>query len=98
LGERESNDTVSRNAKHIAIMTEKMVNISERIVEMAGSYKALEKSYVTLNECHHDLEGRMMKIETEWAFTKKLVGWILGGSAASLILNVITLAKLFGVM
>lgn len=89
-------ETIELNAKNIAVILEKIKSLSERVVEMAGSYKALEKSYGVLNECHHDLEERMARLEAEWGFSKSLIKWILGGSALSLILNLVALAKLFG--
>lgn len=98
IGERHMTDTVETNAKNIAIILEKFNAFSERLVEIAGSCKALEKSYGVLNECHHNLEDRLTRLETEWGFTKGLVKWLLGGSMLSLILNLVSLAKLFGVI
>ena len=92
------NDTVEANAKNIAIILERVKTISERCTELAGNYKELEKSYGVLNECHHSLEERMGRLEAEWGFSKALIKWVLGGSMLSLALNIIMLAKQFGLM
>jgi len=86
----------TENEKHIAVITEKLYNLDERITELAGNYNALQKSYYVLNECHHKLELGFTRMETEWKTTKGWVKWVLGGSALTFILGLVNLFKLFG--
>lgn len=79
------------NSKNIAV-------ICERLTELAGNYKALQKNYQVLNDSHTDLELGFVKMQTEWETSKKLIGWLAGGSAISLVLAIIQILKIFGVI
>ena len=70
--------------------------ISERITELAGNYKALQKNYQVLNDCHTNLEHNFTVMQTAWSTTKNLITWVAGGSLISLIVGVLSLFKLFG--
>ena len=75
-----------------------IARIEERITELAGNYKTISKSYKILNECHTDLELQFTIMETEWRTAKNMITWVAGGSLISLVIGVLTLAKLFNVI
>jgi len=80
--------------KEYAVLSEKISNIEERITELAGNHQALTKSYYVLNECHHKLELGFTRMETEWRTTKAWIKWLIGGSALSLLLNLVALVTI----
>ena len=69
--------------------------ISEKIKNMADDQHNLFKSYKVLNDYHYTLETKFTVMETEWKTAKNLLGWIAGGSFISLVIGLVTLAKLF---
>ena len=79
------------NAKDIAVIKEMLKKNSEEL-------QIIRQSYGTLNECHNVLENKFTVMTTEWRTTKDIIKWIAGGSAATLILTMVQLLRLFKVI
>ena len=79
------------NDKEIAVLNEKIENIEERITELAGNYKAIQKSYSVLNEHHHQLELDMTAHTTKLNTVVGLVKWLI--SPAMVIALLLQLAQ-----
>jgi len=75
-----------------------IARIDERLTELVGNFKSLTKSYQVLNDSHSELEIRYTRMETEWVTAKNLLNWVIGGSALSLVIGLVTLAKLFNII
>lgn len=67
----------------------KMIN--KRIDELAASYKFL-------NDSHQKLQDGFIEMSTEWKTTKSWVKYILGASLLGTLVNLATVARIFGVI
>jgi len=86
----------TENAQNIAVIRERLNSMDERIIELAGNYNALSKSYFVLNECHHKLEIGFAEMRAELRTVKAIIIWVI--SPTAVIAFLIQVSKLCGVI
>ena len=72
--------------------------INARIDELGADYNSLSKSFVVLNDSHHNLEIAFTKMETEWKTTKSWFKFLVGTSLLGFVSGLLTVLKTFGLI
>ena len=83
---------INMEQRDIAVLSERMGHIEERITELGGNFQAIQKSYYILNEHHHQLEIAVATLRAELGTVSAIIKWIL--SPTVVIGFLIQLAKI----
>ena len=82
--------------RDIAVLSERIEHIDERITELGGNFQAIQKSYFILNEHHHKLEINVATLRAELGTIRAIIQWVI--SPTVLIGFLIQLAIIGGII
>ena len=87
---------INMEQRDIAVLSERIEHIDERITELGGNFQAIQKSYYILNEHHHKLEINVATLRAELGTVRAIIQWVI--SPTVLIGFLIQLARIGGVI